>query len=66
MIVLLLSGLVFVSGCSIPWFLLSYFFLHLFVSFFLFDSLEFLFSGSLSLEEGVGHLGGEAWLVLAP
>lgn len=30
------------------------------------DSLKFLFSGSLCLEEGVGPLGGEAWLVLAP
>ena len=28
------------------------------------DSLKFLFSGSLCLEEGVGPLGGEAWLVL--
>lgn len=30
------------------------------------NSLKFLFSGSLCLEEGVGPLGGEAWLVLAP
>lgn len=30
------------------------------------DSLKFLFSGSLCLEEGVWPLGGEAWFVLAP
>jgi hypothetical protein len=49
----------------------AFFFLFLFLSFsfFLFsffDSLKFLFSGSLCLEEGVGALGGEAWFVLAP